>query len=114
MKRNKKLAAYKNRIKAAVDAIYTLTYEQPLTDGFAKYRKNALFTHCGSVLRQLGVVINTGNQTKPVYSWNENSEPTKDLYRQVYVFPAECRNKSSVHQEHLVAVGIQLASLIGF
>lgn len=82
-KTNKKTAAYKNRIKVAIDTIYSLTKDAPFSEGFARYRKNALFVKCASVLRDYGIILNDGNKTAPIYSWSGDA-PSSAVYSNVY------------------------------
>lgn len=82
-KSNKKEIAFRNRVKETVSTIYTATSGTPLNEGFARYRKNGLFAHCGSILRQMGVIENIGNPTNPSYVWRADVEPSRKLFDDV-------------------------------
>lgn len=68
-----KHTGFENRVKETINLIYNNTVNEPQTEGFAKYRRNTLFTLCGSALRTMGIVENVGNGTSPRYIWTEGA-----------------------------------------
>ena len=89
--KKQKNSDFKKRVKETVNLIYNNTVNEPQTDGFAKYRKNTLFTLCGSALRTMGIVENVGNKTKPQYVWTEG-EPETWMINRVMDLVREKRN----------------------
>lgn len=112
-KTNKKTAAYKNRIKVAIDTIYSLTKDAPFSEGFARYRKNALFVKCASVLRDYGIILNDGNKTAPIYSWSGDA-PSTSVYSNVYKKLSERKPKDVKHSVETSLPTQTVLSLVNF
>lgn len=83
MSKNNKSRNYENKVSATVDTIYSNLHEVPITEGFAKFKKNSAYVRSALVLLNLGAIKNLATKNKPKYVWNEEIEKSPELVHKV-------------------------------